>query len=325
MNNITTLCALKGDKSCAVTFTADDNLYRSFLFYQSRFREYGLKGTVMLTTNFVLPDEKKAANDDFTTWEQWQAFIAEGFFDVGNHTISHPYLDRIPAAQLESEVNEAQALLRQKFPGQKVLCMANPFVVTNDDIDVVIRQQHFSARNGQGGFNSLDPGDNEWFRLNFQTALHHSTAENMNKWIDEAMEKGMWLIEMWHGVDGQGWEPPASAECDKHLYYLSQHLDTVWNGTMEEVTLYIRERQHATVHTETSGESEIQVTLKHDLDPVLFDYPLTLKTRVPAHWEKVALRQGEREEILIVHKKDGFGEVCYDAVPNADMIVMIPR
>ncbi len=193
----TTICPLKDDKSCAFTFTTDDALYRSCVFYQSRFREYGLKGTAMLPTNFICPSpiEFMTESNGFGNWEQWQAFLDEGFFDVANHTKSHPYLDKITAEQLEEEVNATQAVLRERFPGQKVLCMANPYVVTNDAIDDVIRQRHFSARNGGSGYNSLNPTEREWYRLDFQTALHHSTAEIMNAWIDEALKKSSGLLK----------------------------------------------------------------------------------------------------------------------------------
>ncbi len=324
MKFITTVCDLKDDKSCAVTFTTDDALYRSCIFYQSRFKEYGLKGTLMLPTQFICPSPNAyiTESNGFAGWEQWQAFIGEGFFDVANHTKSHPYLNQISAEQLEDEVNGAQALLREKFPGQKVLCMANPYVVTDDTIDAVIRQRHFSARNGGNGYNSLNPTEHEWYRLDFQTALHKSTAEEMNAWIDHAIENKLWLIEMWHGVDGQGWEPPSSEECDKHLLYLSQKLDTIWNGTMEEVTLYLREKQHTTVVTELIEEAELRVSLKHDLDNSLFQYPLTLKTEVPSDWNTARLICGRRDQILSVKEAGENRVVYYDAVPNSDILVL---
>ena len=326
MKDVTTLCSLKGDKPCAVTFTADDNLYRTSLFYLSRFKQYGLRGTLMFTTDFIIPSHIGMVTEEngFATLEQWREFLKEGCFDIGNHTKSHPFLDKVTPEQLQDEINVNQARLREMFPGQKIVSLANPYVVTNEDIDTVVAEQHYSARNGQGGYNSLDPDEKKWFRLDFQNPLHDSTAEWMNTWVDEAIEKKVWLIEMWHGVDGVSWEPPASEECDKHLYYLSRHLDKVWNGTMEEVTLYIRERQHATVSTELCGDSEMRVTLSHDLDPVLFDYPLTLKTEVPSQWKAVMLIHDGREETLQVSYKDGTCAIYYDVVPNKGPVIIRP-
>lgn len=320
----TILCRLKDDKTCAVTFTTDDALYRSCLFYLSRFKEYGLKGTVLFPTHFICPSPNRdmTESNGFANWEQWRAFLSEGFFDVANHTKSHPYLNQISAEQLEDEVNGAQSILRSMFPGQKVLCMANPYVVTDDAIDAVIRQRHFSARNGGNGFNSLNPTEQEWYRLNFQTALHKSTAENMNAWIDQAIEKNLWLIEMWHGVDEQGWEPPASKECDKHLFYLSQKLGTVWNGTMEEVTLYLREKQHAAVVTEIMDETELRISLKTDLDNSLFNDPLTLRTEVPSGWNAARLICGDQDQTLAVREMDGHQVVYYNVVPNTGALIL---
>lgn len=324
MNDISTICNLKDDKSCAVTFTTDDALYRSCLFYRSKFEEYGLRGTVAITADFVCPSTNSdiTENNGYGNWEQWKALVDKEYFDVANHTKSHPSLDKISAEQLEVEVNAARELLQAKFPGQKVLCMANPFVVTNDTIDAVIRQQHFSARNGQSGYNSLSPTMEEWYHLNYQIALSHLTAEDMNAWIDTAIDKQSWLIEMWHGVDGQGWEPPASAECDRHLEYLSNHLEKVWNGTMGEVTQYLWQKQHSSIKTMVQDASEIHVYLNTTLDASLFDYPLTLKTIVPPSWKWVRIFYGNRDEICPVTIKDGEGQIIYSAKPNSGKIVI---
>ena len=319
----TTICRLKDDKACAVTFTTDDALYRSCVFYQSRFKEYGLKGTLVFSTHFISPPPKNMPEcNDFASWEQWQAFLSEGHFDVANHTKSHPYLNQITPEQLEDEINGAQEVLREKFPGQKVLCFASPYVVTDEASEAVIRQRHFSARNGGGGFNSLNPTEHEWYWLKLQAALHDSTAEGMNAWVDQAIEGNLWLIEMWHGVDGQWWEPPAAEECDKHLLYLSGKLGTVWNGTMEEVTLYIRERQHASVVTEYKNETELHVFLETDLDSSLFDYPLTLRTEVPPDWNAARLICGNQDQTLAVREMDGHQVVYYDAVPNTGTLIL---
>jgi hypothetical protein len=91
---------------------------------------------------------------------------------------------------------------------------------------------------------------------------------------------------------------------------------------MEEVTLYLREKQHATVVTEFINESEIQISLKTDLDDSLFNYPLTLKTEVPSDWKEVRLICGSQEQTLAAREKDGHKVVSYNAVPNTGIIVL---
>ena len=81
MNDISTICNLKDDKSCAVTFTTDDALYRSCLFYRSKFEEYGLRGTVAITADFVCPSTNSdiTENNGYGNWEQWKA-CGQGIF-----------------------------------------------------------------------------------------------------------------------------------------------------------------------------------------------------------------------------------------------------
>lgn len=323
----TYICSLKDDKACAVTFTTDDALYRSCLFYLSKFKEYGLKGTAAFTTDFVADggNSNFSVENGFGTWEHWQEFFSEGCFDIANHSKSHPYLDKLAAETLDLEINQTRQTLQNYFPGYKILSMANPFVVTNNTVDEYIRQLHFSARNGQNGFNSLSPSEDEWYHLNFQTALHNTTAEAMNEWIDKALITQSWLIEMWHGVDGQGWEAPPSEVCGRHLEYLSLKLDTVWNGTMDEVTQYLREKQHAMVKTLLQDQSHIAVTLTTDLDAALFNYPLTLKTTIPTGWTHVRIRCGQQEVLPDIQEKDGLQYVLYDVIPNTGLIILENR
>lgn len=325
MNNqiTTSICDLNGNKACAVTFTTDDALYKSCLFYNSRFKKYGLKGTAVITLDMVAEENaKRMPGDESGTWDQWRDIVDQGCFDIANHTKSHTNLDKLSPDELEIEINKTRKILLSNFPGQKVLCMANPYVVTNDMIDDIIRQQHYSARNGEGGFNTVDPSDNEWYRLNFKVALHDTSAEDMNAWVDKAVLNHNWLIELWHGIDGQGWEPPTSAVCDSHLSYLAMNLSSVWNGTMNEVTQYIREKQNANIETTFTNNGRIMIILNVNLDTSLFTYPLTLKTTLPEGWTGARIIQGNHIESAFAQHEGNTVYVVYDAVPNAGKIML---
>ena len=326
MNNkmTTIICDLKGDKACAVTFTTDDALYKSCLLYLSKFKELGLKGTAAFTLDMIKSNSEASGseNSDSGTWNEWRNFMNEGYFDIANHTKSHAYLDKLPREDLEIEVNETRRILMRHFPEQKILCMANPYVVSSDAVDKVIKQQHYSARNGVVGFNNLNPNDQEWYHLNFQLALHDTKVETMNEWIDQACSNHAWLIELWHGVDGQGWEPPSLETLSAHLSYLAGQLDTVWNGTMDEVTQYIRERQSARVETTVLENDQIMVKLKTNLNSSLFNYPLTLKTTLLDNWTKIIMTQGNRTTHPATSLIDGVRCVIYDALPDAGYIIL---
>jgi hypothetical protein len=98
----------------------------------------------------------------------------------------------------------------------------------------------------------------------------------------------------------------------------------LWAATFQDVTKYMRERQHGRVQTLWSGEA-IEIRLDHDLDRDIYDLPLTLKTYVPSGWSTVEIRQGirvRRQPVI----RDGRGSyVLFQAAPNAEPIKLVNR
>jgi hypothetical protein len=67
-------------------------------------------------------------------------------------------------------------------------------------------------------------------------------------------------------------------------------------------------------------DGKIVVSLKHSLDKVLYNFPLTLKTYVDPDWKNVMIKQGEKT-VTIVPASDEKGIfVLYQATPNAEDI-----
>ncbi|MBW2735879.1 MAG: polysaccharide deacetylase family protein, partial [Deltaproteobacteria bacterium] len=69
-------------------------------------------------------DVKLLAETELITWDQLVEMDAEGF-TAGGHTITHPFLTRIPAAQVERELRESKAELESRL-GHAVRTLAYP-------------------------------------------------------------------------------------------------------------------------------------------------------------------------------------------------------
>lgn len=67
-------------------------------------------------------------------------------------------------------------------------------------------------------------------------------------------------------------------------------------------------------------DGKIVVSVKHSLDPELYNYPLTLKTYVDPDWKNVLVKQGANTVTLEPDSdKKGF-YILYQALPNAEEI-----
>ena len=83
----------------------------------------------------------------------------------------------------------------------------------------------------------------------------------------------------------------------------------------------IRERMAAKVDVKEKDD-RIVLDLKHSLDKDLYNYPLTLKTYVPEDWKNVTITQGNNTLDLRSAKDEKGSYIMYQAMPNAEEIII---
>ena len=65
----------------------------------------------------------------------------------------------------------------------------------------------------------------------------------MRGWVDTIVRRdNIWLVLVFHGVDGIGWEPKTGAELEEYFSYIKSLEGRVWVATFQDVTKYMRER-----------------------------------------------------------------------------------
>jgi hypothetical protein len=144
--------------------------------------------------------------------------------------------------------------------------------------------------------------------------------ELMKSWVDKTTVQGnIWLVLVFHGVDGIGWKPKSGADLKNYFSYIKSKEQSLWVATFQDVAKYVRERQHGTVGSYRDSEI-ISVVLRSDLTNLSYDLPLTLKTHVPDDWKRVEIRQGERRKQIDVIQTNSGKYVLYQAVPNAEVV-----
>jgi len=308
-----TICDVLNNKKAIMTFTSDDGLYQSVVKYNEIFKKYDIKGTIAVNTSTVTGENSVRIT---STWEQWRTLLKDNRLDIANHTHSHARIPYADDSQLDYEINDAQRMLKKELQGQQVISMCNPFVLRSDKTDEVIKQNHYSARNGERGYNSLSPTANEWFRLNYQYVVSNTKEKDMNRWVDSAIKNSKWLIEVWHGIDGDDWEPSTYKICDGHMKYASGK-EELWIATLSDATKYIQERQDANIEIQKKDNSLI-LNVTHTLDPEIFNYPLTIKIAIDRNVKSaIAIQGGES----ISCKIEG-NELFLNVIPNRDKVLI---
>lgn len=304
----TTICQCRDNKASAVVLTTDDGLLNSVQYYVSQWKIHNLRGTAAIIVS------------DVSNWQPWIDMVEEGYLDIGNHSMNHPFLPDVSVSELDNEINSSKNVIESNIPGFTVTCFLCPGGGYNDNVIDVIRQQHYANRVIDHGYNSFSPTEDELFRLKRQQIFSATTADEMNGWIDEAINLRQWAIEAFHGCGGEGYEPPPCETLAEHYAYIASRRDSIWCPAFSEIVKYIRERLTASITDVSSGGNTIILELTDEMDDGIFNEPLTLETELPADWDSPEIVQNGNTLDANVYSREGSKYVMYDAIPDAGEI-----
>ena len=265
---------------------------------------------------------------DTTTWEDYKAYTAQGH-EIASHTVTHPRLAVLDEVNLFYELEQSKVDI-QKFLGEKYTFSAEcPYGTENQRVMEYAHKIYPALRNRMpepyldelNRSSKRPPGKSTKEYVQWQRGpLGNVSMEVMKSWVDTCIvNSNIWLVLVFHGIDGIGWEPRTAAELEEYFSYIKTREDQLWVATFADVTKYIRERQNSVLEAKWEN-GEIRVTLDHNLDPSMYDLPLTLKTYVPNEWETVQMTSEEGSDDLLEVFQDEKGSfVLYDTNPGSLM------
>lgn len=152
-------------------------------------------------------------------------------------------------------------------------------------------------------------------------ALTRTPPETLSGWVDTSIAHGIWLVLVFHGIEGIGWEPLTTGTKRAYYDYIKEHETHLWIATFQDGAKYARERVNSKVTATRSGDT-IAVTATHSLDARTYDLPLTARTNIPADWKVVRFRQGEDLRWLPVHRDGENASVIYRIAPNGKVATL---
>lgn len=258
------------DADAAVSFTFDDGLQCHRDKAMPLLDEFGFKGTF-----FVIAGEMREhrsspprINPRFhygegaVSWDEVAELHADGQ-EIGNHSLTHSFLDQISdPVRLQHEINDAADLI-QAHIGELPLSFAYPYNQFTPLCHAIASQRHIAVRE-------------QWTDYGGPTF----TVEKANSLVTEAMAKKSWLVPMIHGID-TGFLPLSSKVFHDHLAFVKQHISDLWVDTYANITKYQRERQAATVQVLDSEPQMLEFEVTTPLPAAVFNEPLTVIIPLP--------------------------------------------
>jgi peptidoglycan/xylan/chitin deacetylase (PgdA/CDA1 family) len=270
---------------------------------------------------------------DVLSWDELRRLGEQGH-EIASHTVTHPRLSVLDETNLRYELENSRQEILDHVGAKHTFSVECPYGTEDERAVQLALARYPASRNRMpepflaelNRASNADPAAPAREYVQWQRGpLTRTPLATMKSWIDTvAAHDNIWLVLVFHGVDGIGWEPKTGAELKEYFQYIRGKDDQLWVATFQDVAKYMRERMHGEVRATRRGEA-IAVTLGHTLDKGLYDLPLTLKTRVPAEWSAVNATQGDAapKRLLVAHDAGG-AYVVYQAQPNAEAVVLAP-
>jgi peptidoglycan/xylan/chitin deacetylase (PgdA/CDA1 family) len=330
----TSLCTWPGNKAGAITFTYDDGIVNSLGFFEQYLSMHHLKGTIGVIATYseasqMGPSPYLMDGVPIASWDQINGFVARGTFDLCSHSMTHPVFTGLTLQQADYETGQSKVMIESRT-GQKI----DTFIYPHYDYDSIAAtagaKYYIAARTSGDGDPGKElgnlPNTTDYPGLLSWTVYHDTLATDIEAVVDQTINTNAWFIMTSHTVlegDPMGWEACPVSVHDAIYAYVESRASDLWNEGFTSVAKYLRERETATVSTSASA-SQITVTLTDTLgNDALYNYPLTLKSLVPATWSTVTIRQGGTATRQPTVTEAGARYVYYDAVPGAGAIVII--
>jgi peptidoglycan/xylan/chitin deacetylase (PgdA/CDA1 family) len=268
---------------------------------------------------------------DRITWKEIKAFAANGH-EFGSHTISHPRLAVLDEPNMLYELEKCKEEIKEQVGVEHTFSAECPFGTENERVMEYAYKIHPALRNRMpepfleelNRWNRNSPLQSTKEYIQWQRGpLTRTPMTLMKSWVDTLlMDDNIWLVLVFHGVDGIGWEAKPSTEHAEYFRYMKENENKLWIATFKDVTKYMRERMHAKVKVD-KRKAGLRITLQHELDKSLYNLPLTLKTYVDPGWNAVTVKQGSRSD-TVQPATDSVGSyVLYQALPNSQPIELV--
>ncbi|HTJ14358.1 MAG TPA: polysaccharide deacetylase family protein [Dinghuibacter sp.] len=265
------------------------------------------------------PEYKEAVG---SSWEDFRKDAAMGY-EIASHSVTHATMPGLDEANIRYELEKSKEEIENHLGKRYVFSAEVPYGYEDQRVMQIAHTIYPALRNRmpEPFLKEIDrasdalphPAGKDYVQWQ-RGPLHATPLSLMTSWVDTACaNRDTWLVLVFHGIDSLGWEWTPIPKLEAYLQYIKAREDRLWIATFGDVTRYMREKESARIAVTNKG-GVLTVSLTHPLDKYQYDLPLTLRTRVPAGWKRVVVRQGAATQTIDV--KDGY--ILYPVKPNAE-------
>lgn len=284
------VCLWNDDKLSAFTVTIDDNYEQDIPYWKQLQKKYQFP-----LTWFVITEADKKWNV-----KNWNLFaeLAKNGNAVQGHDDRNWYEDlkngvKYPTLKQYNKRLQKTITTIEKNTKQKCITYAYPWGEGN----INEAAKHFIASRSTIGllntanqinFKKVHSISNPHIYLNDSTRNHYilPLLNKTSKLEGKNYYRG-WGSVHFHQIN----TTKVQNTTDEFFNYLKQKEDKLWLATFVDVAKYAQEYATHTVKVTKNNTTEIAFTLKDEMQNEIYNYPLTVKVRIPNNWIKIDATQ----------------------------------
>lgn len=182
----------------ALTFSYDDAVEQDMRLVDI-FDKHGLKGTFNINTGSFSPEGTVHPEGQIhrrMTEKQTYDLLANSPHEVAVHTLTHPYLEKMPAASAAYEVLGDKMNIEKLF-GRITRGMAYPFGTYSQEVIDILKSCGIVYSRVCSTTSKFNLPDN-WYK--WQATCHHRNPDLMTlakKFVEEKPPRAPWLFYVW--------------------------------------------------------------------------------------------------------------------------------
>ena len=272
----------------------------------------------------VTEQSMEVSEEKGLTWDSIKVYASQGY-EFASHTVTHAHIAVLDTTNIFYELEKSKEDIKDHLGDKYTFTAEIPFGIEHPRAMKYSLPSYPALRNMMTdpymqeinrGYKT-QPGSSDKEYVQWQRGATTKTPlPLMKSWVDTvAAHQNNWLVLVFHGVDGVGWEALPHELLRDYFEFIKQHEDKVWIATFADVTKYMHEKMNATVKGK-EADNKIMVDLTHSLDKSMYDIPLTLRTYVPADWKQVQVKQGDKTQTVSSSTNDKGTFVLYQLQPN---------
>lgn len=346
------VCMWEDDKLAAISVGVDDNNAMDLPYWRLLSKKYnGIKITWYLITHNIGGVVSKGRVVGAGKWETWQAMLDEGYH-LGSHSVTHNHCpvpaDGWPGPDFEAAESarsldanlKGQRTLVFAYPGSGVQVFAPHRVKGQNYMRPSVAKYYIAARGGGGkAINRANMID--YMSVASTTGAVPLLLDPNNKTAPDQNLHNLFAADPKHTYHDfyRGWadvfihfinngkdfeKNPFNVAFEKIFAFIDANRDKLWHAYFDEIARYAAERDAATLTVDEATDAVIKLTLVTKMEPALFDYPLSVKVRLPATWKGFSAKQNGNLVTGVELQHEGGSFAMLKIVPDRGQVTLTP-